>query len=80
MLTGLTLTESDRRLRQVAPDAHLSLIEIRSQVFRFAAGGEVAGLWDPRLVGSAPREEFEARKAFQINTIFEQKEGWRSPC
>lgn len=43
MLTGLTLTESDRRLRQVALDAHLYLIEIRSQVFRFAAGGEVAG-------------------------------------
>lgn len=57
MLTGLTLTESDRRARQVAPDAHLSLIEIRSQVFRFAAGGEVAGLWDLRLVSPVCGEE-----------------------
>lgn len=80
MLTGLTLTESDRRPRQVAPDAHLYLIEIRSPVFRFAASGEVAGWRDLRLVGSAPPEEYKARKAFQINTVLEQKEGWRSPC
>lgn len=56
MLTGLTLTESDRRARQVAPDAHLCLIEIRSQI-RFAAGGEVAGLWDLRLVSPVCGEE-----------------------
>lgn len=79
MLTGLTLTESDRRPRQVAPDTHLYLIE-RSPVFRFAASGEVAGWWDLRLVGFAPPEEFRVRKAFQINTVLEQKEGWRSPC
>lgn len=57
MLTGLTLTESDHRARQVAPNTHLSLIEIRSQAFRFAASGEVAGLWDLRLVSSVCGEE-----------------------
>lgn len=57
MLTGLTLTESDHRARQVAPDAHLSLIEIRSQGLPPVARWQVCGTcgWS-RL--------FVAKKAF----------------
>lgn len=74
MLTGLKLTESDRKVRQVAPDAHLSLIEIRSQVFRFAAGGEVAGLWDLRLVSPVCGEEGLLNKCYLWT-----KEGMEEP-
>lgn len=64
MLTGLTLTESDRRARQVAPAAHLSLIEIRSEVFRFAAGSEAAGLWVVRLVSPVCGEKGLLNKGY----------------